>query len=386
MVVREHVVSVETTRSLGYKEGLTVAIGLPKGVITGPGTITRARQLVLQYAIVLLPVVAFLAYFIAWRRIGKDPQLARSVMVRYEPPEDLKPSEVGALVDGRVDQHDVSALLVDLAVRDYLRIEETEDVTAWVFRSRSYTFHRVKEPGEWRALQPFEREMLEGLFQDGAASVELSKLTNRFYTSLEKIQRAIYDSLTKRGYFRVRPDWVRSGTSVMTWVALVGGGLLAMGSVLTLDASPLVAGGAALVTIAVVLLFSRIMPALTLKGALARLEVLGFEEFLSRAERERLKLATPETFEAYLPYAMALRVEEQWAEAFEGIYTEPPQWYAGHTAGTTFAPAGFTRSLTAMGGAAASTFASSPRSSGGSGFGGGGGSGGGSGGGGGGAV
>ena len=107
---------------------------------------------------------------------------------------------------------------------------------------------------------------------------------------------------------------------------------------------------------------------------------LGFEEYLGRAERDRLKLATPDTFEKFLPYAMALGVEEQWAKAFEGLYTTPPEWYVGPSPIGRFTPSSFTRSLGSMAAATGSTFASSPRSSSGSsGFSGGGGSGGGSG-------
>src|SRR4029078_11061788 len=79
----------------------------------------------------------------------------------------------------------------------------------------------------------------------------------------------------------------------------------------------------------------------------------------------------PEMFEKYLPYAMALGVEDNWAKAFDGIYTQPPSWYSGRGGVGTFRPSAFTHNLGVMSAAAASTMASAPRSSGGSGFGGG---------------
>jgi uncharacterized membrane protein YgcG len=113
-------------------------------------------------------------------------------------------------------------------------------------------------------------------------------------------------------------------------------------------------------------------------------EVLGFQEFLTRVEGDRLErlVKTPELFEKFLPYAMALGVERAWARAFEGICREPPRWYRGGSV-TDFQPRVFADRLGGMSRAAAAAMVSQPRGSGGSGFGGGGSSGGGFGGGGG---
>jgi len=351
-----------------------------------PGLASRVRDLAREHLILLLPVLVFAGYFAVWYRIGRDPRLGRSIMPHYEPPDGIRPAEVGALVDGRVDQRDVAALLVDLAVRGYLRIEETRE-DGWLFDTTSYTFHRTKDPSAWERLLPFERTMLRGLFGRQRASVKVEELKNRFYTSLGLIRDQLYAALDERGYVRFRPDRVRTGmTGALVFVA-VGSAIAANLAMGALGAHLLAAFGAALVAIVVAFVFGRLMPALTRKGAEARFHVLGFEEYLSRAERDRLKLATPETFERFLPYAMALGVEEQWARAFEGIYTRPPEWYAGASPPGRFTASSFTRSLGSMTSSAASTFASSPRSSSGSsGSGGGGRSGGGSGGGGGGAF
>ena len=48
-------------------------------------------------------------------------------------------------------------------------------------------------------------------------------------------------------------------------------------------------------------------------------------------ERYKKMITSPEMFEKFLPYAMAFGVEEKWANAFEDIYREPPQWYVGGT-------------------------------------------------------
>jgi uncharacterized membrane protein len=141
---------------------------------------------------------------------------------------------------------------------------------------------------------------------------------------------------------------------------------------------------ASLLSGVVVLLFGRAMPARTSTGALARLEVLGFEEFLDRAERDRLeRMADPHLFSRFLPYAIALDVSDNWAKAFEGIYQEPPDWYTSRTPLTYFHPHGFSRSMGTMTSSLAGAMFAAPRSSGSGGGGGGGSSGGGFGGGGG---
>jgi uncharacterized membrane protein len=141
---------------------------------------------------------------------------------------------------------------------------------------------------------------------------------------------------------------------------------------------------AGLATGAVIAIFGWFMSARTIAGARALEKVLGFEEFLGRVEKDQIERLqkTPELFEKFLPYAMALQVEKKWVQAFSGIAVQPPQWYQG-SYGSSFTPYFLMNDLNMMSVHAGSVMASAPRSSGGSGFGGGGGSGGGFGGGGG---
>jgi uncharacterized membrane protein len=120
----------------------------------------------------------------------------------------------------------------------------------------------------------------------------------------------------------------------------------------------------------IIIVFGWFMPARTVRGTRELEKVLGFQEFLSRVEADRLErtVRTPEMFEKYLPYAMALGVEDNWAKAFEGIYTQPPSWYTGPGGIHTFRPSTLTSNLGVMSTTAASVMASSARSSGGSGF------------------
>jgi len=200
----------------------------------------------------------------------------------------------------------------------------------------------------------------------------------RFYWLHDKI----FNSLLERRYYLSRPDTVKKawmGGGIVLGILLgVGGSILSQSTGMA-PATFVLAG---ILTGLLVVIFGYFMPARTLEGGRALEGVLGFEEFLGRVESDRMDrmIYKPEMFEKYLPFAMALGVEKKWAAAFEGIYTQPPQWYTG-TSYPTFQPRSFVSNLGRMSTSAATAMASAPRSSGGSGFSGGGGGGGSSGGG-----
>jgi uncharacterized membrane protein len=98
-----------------------------------------------------------------------------------------------------------------------------------------------------------------------------------------------------------------------------------------------------------------------MKGARTRVQILGFQEFMNRVDADRLKRMPPDTFEKFLPFAMALGVEHRWAKAFEGIVQNPPNWYQGDW--TTFNTFYFVNSLGTMTQTAGAAFVSAPRAS-----------------------
>jgi len=289
-------------------------------------------------------------------------------------------------VDESPDTRDITATLVDLAVRGYLRITERKaDHLLGLWSSVDYLFNRVKPRQEWAALPQFERLLLEALFKDSEGDeVWLSSLENRFYQSLPGIHDAMFNALQTRKYYGQRPDRVKQAY-------LIGG--IAVGMLLTValailadrwGMAPLTALAAGLLSGVIVVGFGRIMPARTQQGTKALEGVLGFEEFLTRVEADRFDrlIKTPELFEKFLPYAMALGVEQNWARAFESIVMTAPAWYQGSDL-AQFNTRGFTSRMGDMASRTGSTMTSAPRSSSGSGFSSGGSSGGGFGGGGG---
>jgi uncharacterized membrane protein YgcG len=377
-------VTARMTRALSFREGLTIAVGWDKGATRRPSVLARVGWFLSGNWPLAFPLLVFFGMLALWSRYGRDPR-SLPIAVRYEPPGDLSPAEAGTLIDHSVDMRDVTATIVDLAVRGFLKIEEVqESQLLGLLHSNDYRFHLLKPEAEWSGLTTHEERVLRGMFGGSQSTVLLSTLKNEFYRHLPGIRDAIFARLKERGYYTSRPDETRR-----LWLIL--GGLFVLGSIhaalfgsrLT-GLPPLTLGLTSALTGLAIIGFGAFMPRRTLSGARACEAALGFEEFLGRVESDRMErtMRTPETFEKFLPYAMAFAVEEHWVRAFRDIVQSAPSWYAARTPGA-YNYMSFSRSLGHFTSQAGSTMASSPRSSGGSGFGGGGSSGGGFGGGGG---
>jgi uncharacterized membrane protein YgcG len=370
-------VEVHTTAPLGYHEGLTIAVAFDKGFLHEPNAIEKAGLFLRSNWPLFLPIATFFAMFWLWWTRGRDPRL-RPIAAQYEPPDQLTPSEVGTLTDNSVDMRDITAAIVDLAVRGYLTIEEkTKDSMMGLVHNKDYVFHLKKSSGEWSALKLHEQELLGGLFSGGGQAgetVTLSDLHNEFYKYLPGIKNRVFESLVSHGYYRRRPDSVRSsyiaGGVVVGVLVIWGGPVVAKG--MGMAPFPFVIAG--ILTAAIICIFGLFMPARTIVGTRALEGVLGFEDFLAHVESDRFNrmIKTPEMFEKFLPFAMALGVEKNWSKAFQNIYTQPPSWYQGGY-GPSFYPYMFVNNLNTMSSQASGIMTSAPRSSGGSGFGGGGG-------------
>ncbi len=293
--------------------------------------------------------------------------------MQYEPPESLTPAEAGTLMDYSADMRDITATVVDLAVRGHLQDRGTGGERA----ARAHNQDGVRVPpdrpscGRAPSWSRTSDRVLSGIFYDGSAEVELSDLENQFYRTLPGVKQDIFKRLVGRGLYRSRPDKVRSNWfvgAVLLVVAIVGGSIVAQCQSSVSVRSPVFV--AALASGLIVVWFGRIMPARTVAGARTLEHLLGFEEFLSRVEKDRYErvVKTPEMFESYLPFAMAFGVERKWAKAFQSIYREPPKWYvASNSSG--FDLGRLSNSLSDMSRRAQSAMTSSPRStSSGSGF------------------
>jgi Predicted membrane protein (DUF2207). len=185
-------------------EGLSIVVGWPKGVVGHPGIFELSLWFLADNWYYLIPLIVFLAMFNIWLRFGRDPKLRKSVVVEYKAPEGLAPAEIGTLIDDKVDIRDISATIVDLAVRGYLKIVKEDKI----FFQRKYFFVRLKDFLKDESLKPFEIIILKEIFHHAniGESVALSQLENNFYANLNDIKEDIFGGLADKGFYKDNPE------------------------------------------------------------------------------------------------------------------------------------------------------------------------------------
>jgi uncharacterized membrane protein YgcG len=374
-------------RTLVPGDDFTVVTALRKGVVPEPTPLIQDRPREFEDFFDLTPVWLALAAVVAvgglvlvfwrWYTTGRDDREHETIVPEYEPPEKLRPAQIGLIVDERADTLDVTATIVDLAVRGYLTI--TEVPKEGLFGSRDWMLTRKRDSQD--GLEPYERVILDGLFATGD-EVKLSSLKRHFYTSLAKAQSELYADSVKRGWFPVDPARTRATYVVMGIAFLVLAGIVTAG--LGYLAGGGVVGLAGVVPALGLIAASPVMPAKTRAGATLERRSLGFKNYMEVAEKDRQRFAEKEhIFADYLPFAIVFGCVDQWAKAFEGIDLKEvtSSWYTGNTL-ANFSAVNLSRDLSSFSSNISTAIAATPGGSGSSGFGGGSGGGGGGGGGG----
>jgi hypothetical protein len=354
----------ETTAPLPMRGGLTIDVYIPKGILKEPGALTRLIWFLRSNPIIFLPFMTLAVMFLVWRQWGRDPDPGMSVAPMYEPPRNISPAEAGTLIDDTIHPRDITSTLVDLAVRGYLRIEE-KDEKGLLFHHKDYLFHLLKPREQWKDLAPHEQVMLENIYAGGGTETRLSALKNHFYTALPIIRTDIMSSLRKKGMYLLDPESANGYSIVAAIVILIPFALAQFTGRANFFSSISSLIVAVLISAVIWWLFARQMTAKTIQGGRTRVEILGFQEFMNRVEADRLKRMPPNTFEKFLPYAMALGVEHSWAQKFAGIIQNPPSWYVSPTPYVMggFNPMLFTNSMHSMSSDMQQVFVSAPRSS-----------------------
>jgi len=395
-------VQYTATRPLASGEQMTIVTGLNKGAVAvaPPALVPRARSFprdafdvnaatVAVSALLLLLGLGLIVRF--WWLHGRDrayltqyyltndprdqaePLFAKDpVVVEFGPPQNLRPAELGLILDESADTKDVTATIVDLAVRGVLTISEVPGEKDWLL---------TWKPNAVGTLLPFERTLLDGLFS-GRQQVKLSELKGTFRPTLQSVEGQMYADAMSRKLFTTRPDYLRGGR-IGLGVLLVGAGIF-LALVLGLNFGWGLVGVAVLVLGVVLIATYRLMSVRTAAGRDLLQHTLGFRLYMTTAEKYRQQFAEKaEIFTQLLPYAIVFGCVDRWAKAFEGIDTSRTDgWYVGTR---PFQAAVIASSLQSLNSSISTAIAQTPAGRGSSGFGGGGFSGGGGGGGGGGA-
>lgn len=246
---------------------------------------------------------------------------------------DVRPGHVGTVADERVDPVDVTATLLDLAVRGWLRIIELPRESE--FKSRDWTFERLTpEGGDESELRAYERQLRDAVAPDDGDPATVSAIAERVAPVIPEVQSSLYDDVVARGWFDHRPDQTRSRWSVLGWSALVLA-VLAGALLVAFTTHGLLAIALGLLAVGL-LLVAQEMPRRTLAGS----SLLGGLSALSSQLMAQPTDTLPAGHELtelsrVLPYAVVLGGSERWLQALveRDLDDDPDEevldWYRG---------------------------------------------------------
>jgi uncharacterized membrane protein YgcG len=441
-----------TTKPLAFHQGLSIVVSWPKGFVTPPTFAEKVEYffrdnrgaLVLACGLLVL----LLYYLIAWSAVGRDPA-AGVIMALYEPPANLSPAGMRYLVRMGFDNKTFAAAVLDMAARGFLKIAgqdgsytltltgkddriltpDEKQIATILFSGRSqiwlHTENQQTIHSALVALQKWLKAAEEKVYFVSNSRylivpVALSIVVVLAYLLLLGTPQVVggvfvslwltFWTLGIAGLFRkVAQAWRAALHSEKGQIISIGGALFLtvfsipylfgeiMGFTFLVTFTSISLAIFLLAAAALHILFIYLLKAPTMAGRLMLDRVKGFKMFLGKVEGDRLNRTappqqTPEVFEKYLPYALALDVEQDWAEQFSGVLgaagTAPgsppayvPSFYSGSSwngsSGTNFASSFSSSFTSAISSSSAAPGSSSGSAGGGSGGGGGGGGGGG---------
>ncbi len=370
----------EANEALSPVNGLTIVVGWPKGHVTEPSQAQRIGWVLRDNGNLIVASFGYLlllAYCVpVWSRHGRDPEEG-VIVTRYVPPQGFSPASLRYIRQMYYDNKVMTAAVVSLAVKGYLRIDHS---------GSRHTLVKLDAAPDAPLLAAGERELYEALFLQGNEVA----LENENHERLGKAKTAHRQSLIedyKHRYFQTNA-WLNLPAVLIVAVTAVASLIVGSGP------TPLVIA-AIVLGVATTIGFAILLKRPTLRGRTLLDEMLGFRDYLDVAEKDELNLRnppdkTPELFERYLPFALALGVDQEWAEKFASVLAAvrgpddsgySPVWYSGHWSSSSLSST--TKGISSGLNSAIATSVTPPGSSsggGGGGFSGGGGGGGGGGG------
>jgi uncharacterized membrane protein YgcG len=248
------------------------------------------------------------------------------VSVEFGPPDKLRPGQVGTLIDEQANIVDVTATIVDFAVRKYMRITELTDEKDWELT-------KLRDSGP--EFLPYERDLFDALFRD-RDTVRLSELRGTFAGDLSKTRRQLYSDMVKQGWYTQSPAATRMRVRLVGILALVASIVVTIVLALTTHVA-LIGLGLVLASVAIIAVAGR-FPARTGKGSAALERVRGFRLYVATAEKDQIAYQERvQIFSEFLPYAMVFGLVDRWAHILDGLSQPELQrldWYSSPNAFT----------------------------------------------------
>ena len=365
--------SVTTLGTINPGEGFTAVVKYPKNTFP-PSLLVKAlpktfaekigefilRNIIFIYIglNIILPVVLFY-----WYQKKKNKKRFGSPAVNFEIPKDergerLAPALAGTIDTAKLERDDVTATLFDLAIRKYIRLEETKKPSKILgaFGKKDTDQFVVKLKENDGKLNTYEKELFDRLFLTGD-KVNVETLRKDFYKTYQDMEEKVFKDLVDRKYFVKNPKAQRAFLFIFGFIALFTANIILSGMLIFLS----------------IKLIGR-----TALGDEIDFKIDGLKLFLKSMDRNyKWQAEKFYTVEQMIPYAMSLGYVDKFMEQLKIINPDyNPTWYRGYSGSFYGAYAGFYTSVNSN--MTTSAPSSSSGFSGGSSGGGGGGGGGGS--------
>ncbi len=417
--VNGNVISIRSTEMLQAYQGLTFSLEIPKGFIQDQsnGLLDFFADNMLWVLMVLTLLALIMFYLLAWNQVGRDPEQG-VIMPLFYPPKDVSPAAMRYILEEQSDHKNFTAALINLAVKGYIELKKVTD---------GYRISKVKSSGQsLRPKSSGESIIMRRLFGGGRSQVTIDKKYDaKIQTAIKQVSKRLKTEYQSKcfkdnrmlGYFGIGislvvlvffmlhlnlfnidvlslmlvPAAITGFSLFMVYksnrglwnslVSLFHGAVMLVIFINSAGGIPMELVAMSIFLVAVNGIFIYLLKSPTPFGRELMDKIEGFKLYLSTAEQHRLDIMhppemTPDLFEEYLPYAMALGVENQWSERFanhlQSAGTEPgeyhytPDWYSGGRFNLSSSSGGFSDMSRGM--ASTISAAAVPPSSSGSGF------------------
>jgi len=350
-------INFEAPVALSSGEDLTIAISFPKGLIAQNALVKPMREsnssnierskfisnfTSINVKDIAVSILLFIVFLFIWFKFGKEPKGRGVIIPQYDVPDGLTPIQVGTITDERVDNVDISAQIIYLAINGYLKITKLE--------KNDYKLEKLKNDST--LPNEFDKLLMSYLFGKGniVTFSEIRKREGDFLTQdyIKDIKEGVLEDLQAREYFRKSSSIAKISILSICGVLFYFGFSLGLGIVFTFS------------TVIVLILTYSLFSSRLKKGVEAKEYINGLKLYLSVAEKRRIDFHNdpknnPKVFEKFLPYAMVLGVEKKWAEQFDSIYLS--NWYVSSNPATFIIATDFIHDMSGFRTATNNTFA-----------------------------
>jgi len=320
-------------REISPQAVVTIVADLPKGMVNpnkSQELLFKIRQLPLKnwfYVGMILPLVAIILMTVMiFKRRSAQLLFVRETL--SEPPSNDPPAVAGVVVSGAVDAREIAATLVDLARRGFILIVNKGN------GEFSFGKRRAGDLKKLATLMPFEKVLLDKIFLTPAYKSSLGDVEMRigrhiFSRKIAQFYLGVYNFATQKGYFVKNPAKVHLAYKytgfAFLFLSLVGFALNALTGADPKFSLIFWVGG--MVAAYFIIRLSPFMPARSKLGTIELRKWLAFRKYLVSKKPLLAKDVLQSGFEQYLPLAIVLGVEVDWAKRFFKERFATPEWY-----------------------------------------------------------